>query len=154
MAHTPVNHPLRPVYRALSGLAGIYLVLFGVLGIIQTAGDGMFATGDIEVLGQGSNLANSILSLVVGAIVLIAAVLGRNLDVAVNTYTGWGLVVLGSVMLAAIRTDANILNYGIATVIVTYTIGMLLITAGLYCKVVPSAAAGAPRQARQSEANA
>jgi predicted PurR-regulated permease PerM len=34
MAHTPVNHPLRPFYRVLSGLVGLYVVLFGILGLI------------------------------------------------------------------------------------------------------------------------
>jgi hypothetical protein len=40
MAHNPVNHPLRPLYRALGALTGVYLILFGIVGIIVTAGDG------------------------------------------------------------------------------------------------------------------
>ena len=31
MAHNPVNHPLRPLYRVLGGLSGLYVLLFGVL---------------------------------------------------------------------------------------------------------------------------
>ena len=43
MGHNPVNHPLRPVYRALGGFTGLYFVVFGVVGLIQTAGDGLFS---------------------------------------------------------------------------------------------------------------
>ncbi|GAA0817193.1 hypothetical protein GCM10009524_60160 [Spirilliplanes yamanashiensis] len=154
MAHTPVNHPLRPVYRALGGLAGLYLVLFGILGLIQTAGDGLFALGIDHVLGQGTNLAWSIVSLVVGALVLLATAVGRNLDVAADLYLGWALLGVGSAMLALIRTDANIFNFSLTTVIVTYVVGLVLVMAGLYSKVVAPERAGAPRQVLQEQANA
>lgn len=154
MAHTPVNHPLRPVYRVLGGLAGLYLVLFGVLGLVQTAGAGLFALGVDHVLGQGTNLAWSIVSTVIGALVLLATAVGRNLDVAADTYLGWALLGIGSAMLALIRTDANIFNFSLTTVIVTYVVGLALVMAGLYSKVVAPADAGAPRQVLQEKANA
>jgi hypothetical protein len=153
MAHTPVNHPLRPVYRALGGLAGLYLVVFGILGITSTASDGFFALDLDHVLGQGTNLAWSVVSLVAGAVVLLATALGRNIDVAVDTYLGWGLLGVSSAMLALIRTDANVLNFSLTTVIVSYLVGLVLILAGLYGKVVTPAEAGAPRQVIQSQAN-
>ena len=56
MAHTPVNHPARPIYRAIGGLTGLYLVVFGVLGVIASTGDEFFAQDDTAVLGQGTNL--------------------------------------------------------------------------------------------------
>lgn len=152
MAHTPVNHPLRPVYRVLGGLAGLYLVIFGIFGVIATAAAGFFALGIDHVLGQGTNLAWSIVSLVVGAIVVLATAVGRNLDVAADTYLGWGLLGAGSAMLAVIRTDANIFNFSLTTVIVTYVVGLILILAGLYGKVVAPADAGAPRQVLQEQA--
>src|SRR5258706_3048929 len=36
MSHYPVNHPLRPLYRVLSALAAIYILVFGVVGLVQT----------------------------------------------------------------------------------------------------------------------
>ncbi|AGL21069.1 DUF4383 domain-containing protein [Actinoplanes sp. N902-109] len=154
MAHTPVNHPLRPIYRALSALCGLYLIVFGVVGIIVTAGDGLFGDAGDKVLGQQANLFWSIISLLIGAIVVIAAVIGRNSDVEVDKYFGWGLVAIGSYELAVSRTDANFLDFSIATVIVTYLVGLILITAGLYSKVAPETHAGAPRQVREREARA
>jgi hypothetical protein len=149
MAHNPVNHPLRPIYRAIGALAGIYLVLFGIVGVLVTAGDGLFGNGTDRALGQGTNLFWSIVCLIVGAVVLVATALGRNLDTETDKYVGWGLLVVGSYGLAVARTDANFLNFTIATVIVTYLVGLLLIMSGLYSKVAPTSEAGDPRQVRE-----
>jgi hypothetical protein len=151
MAHTPVNHPLRPIYRALGALAGLYLVVFGIVGVIVTAGDGLFGSPGDKVLGQGTNLFWAIVSVLVGAIVLIATVIGRNSDVEVDKYFGWGLLVVGSYSLAASRTDANFLDWNIATVIVTYLVGTILILVSLYSKVASPSQTGAPRQVRESQ---
>ncbi|HET6482530.1 MAG TPA: DUF4383 domain-containing protein [Actinoplanes sp.] len=149
MAHTPVNHPLRPIYRAWSFVAGAYLVVFGIVGLIQTAGDSFTGRTGVHVFGQETNLLWSILVLVVGAIVLGAAAIGRNLDTAADKYVGWGLLVLGSYELGASRTDASIFGFSVATVVVTYLVGLVLITSSLYLKVAPQQAVGAPRQVRE-----
>ncbi|GAA0513724.1 hypothetical protein Ade02nite_48780 [Paractinoplanes deccanensis] len=149
MAHTPVNHPLRPLYRALGLLAGAYLVVFAIVGFIQTSGESFTGDNGERVLGQGSNLLWSILSLILGAIVLGASVIGRNLDVEADKYVGWTLLVIGSYELATNRTDANFFGFTMSTVVVTYLVGLVLITAGLYSKVAAPSKAGAPRQVRE-----
>ena len=151
MAHNPVNHPLRPLYRALSALAGIYLILFGVVGFIVTGGNGLFGQPDERVLGQGANLFWSIISLILGVVVLAGVVIGRNIDVEINKYLGWGLLVIGSYELGASRTDANFLKFSVATVVVTYLVGLVLILAGLYTKTAPPENTGAPRQVREGQ---
>lgn len=150
MAHNPVNHPLRPIYRALAALTGGYLIVFGVAGIIANSGQDFFATTGERVLGQGANLFWSIIALIIGAVVLVTAVLGRNLDTAADTYLGWALLVIGSYGLATARTDANFLGFTIATVVVTYLAGLVLIMAGLYVKTAPLSETGAPGQVRES----
>jgi hypothetical protein len=149
MAHNPVNHPLRPLYRGLAMLGGAYLVVFGIVGLIQTSGKSFTGSTGVRVLGQPSNMLWSIVALAVGAIVLIACLIGRNLDTETDKFLGWGLLVAGSYELAFSRTDANIFGFGISTVVVTYLVGLVLITAGLYSKVAPAAQAGAPRQVRE-----
>ena len=149
MAHTPVNHPLRPLYRVLAALAGVYLIVYGIVGIVVTSGDGLFGRPDERVLGQGGNLFWSIVALIIGAVVVAVTVVGRNLDTQVNKFVGWGLLVIGTYELAVNRTDANVLKFTVGTVIVTYLLGLVLILASQYTKVAPPSEAGAPRQVKE-----
>jgi hypothetical protein len=152
MAHFPVNHPMRPLYRALGGLAGLYLVVFGIMGLLRTASAGFFAHSTPHTIGQGTNLAWSIICIVLGAAVLIGTAIGRNLDVAADTYIGWGLIGVGTVMLALLRTQANLFNFSVTTVIVTYLVGLALLTAGLYSRVAAREDTGTPRPELQKQA--
>jgi hypothetical protein len=149
MAHNPVNHPLRPLYRALGALSGVWLILFGIVGLIVNAGDDFFALHPEHVLGLGANMFASVLSLITGVTVVIATALGRNLDTEAYKYLGWGILAVGSYGLAAIRTDANFLGFTVGTVVTEYLVGLILVLAGLYIKSAPTSAEGAPRQVRE-----
>jgi hypothetical protein len=149
MAHNPVNHPLRPMYRVVGFLAGAYLIAFAIVGLIQTSGESFTGSTGVRVLGQGSNMLWSLVTLALGAIIVIAAAVGRNLDTTADKFLGYGLLVAGTYELAFSRTDANIFGFTISTVIVTYLVGTALITASLYSKVAPPSQAGAPRQVRE-----
>jgi len=135
MAHNPINHPARSTWRALGGLIGLYLVVFGAIGAAATAGDGFFAQDTERVLGQGTNLANSVLSILVGGVVLISVLIGRNVDVAVNKILAYALMVIGLGSLAVIRTDANYLAHSVTTTIVFMSLGMVLLLSSMYGKV-------------------
>ncbi|MFG1848454.1 DUF4383 domain-containing protein [Micromonospora carbonacea] len=135
MAHTPVNHPARPIYRAIGGLVGLYFLAFGVLGLVASAGNDILAQDDTTVLGQGTNLGFSLLSLVLGVAILTGTVIGRNLDVAINQWLAYALMVLGLAELAFLQTDANVFNFTITTDIVVLTLSMVLLMAGMYGKV-------------------
>ncbi|WP_089156542.1 DUF4383 domain-containing protein [Micromonospora sp. NBS 11-29] len=135
MAHTPVNHPARPIYRAIGGLVGLYFVVFGALGIIASAGNDFFAQDDTKVLGQGTNMGFSLLSVLLGVVILVGTVIGRNLDVAINQWLAYTLMVIGLAALAFLQTDANILNFSIMTDIVVLTLSLVLLMVGMYGKV-------------------
>jgi hypothetical protein len=154
MAHNPVNHPLRPIYRALGALSGVWLILFGVVGVIVNAGDDFFAVHPDRVLGQGANMFAAVLSVLTGVILVLATVVGRNLDTEAYKYLGWGILAVGSYGLATLRTDANFLGFTIATVIVEYLVGIIVVLCGLYIKSAPVSAEGAPRQVREGRAQA
>jgi hypothetical protein len=135
MAHIPVNHPMRPLYRTLSGLIGLYILVFGIIGVIQTAGDPLFDRGDVWVLGLRTNLAFAILSVVYGAVLLLGAVIGGNVEHMVNLGAGLVFILVGLVMMTLMETDANILNFSMVNSIVSFVFGLLVLTAGLYDKV-------------------
>ncbi|MGC4757330.1 DUF4383 domain-containing protein [Micromonospora trifolii] len=148
MAHTPVNHPARPIYRAIGGLTGLYLVVFGVLGIIASTGNEILAQDDTRVLGQGTNLGFSLLSVLLGIVVLVGTALGRNIDVAINQWLAYSLMVVSLAGLAFIRTDANIFNFSIATVVAVMTAALVLLMVGMYGKVGTEDEAEAFQKAR------
>lgn len=144
MAHIPINHPLRSVYRALAFLIGLYLLVFGIVGVTQSTGHGFFAHHvDITALGLRTNMAFSLLSIVAGAVIAVGALYGRNLDHFINLFGGILFLLAGLVMLVLQRTDANILNFAVRTCVVSFAIGMVLFAAGLYGKAAPADEAAA-----------
>ncbi len=145
MSHLPVNHRLRPLWRTLATLIGLYRMVFGVIGIIQCAGDPFWDRGDVTVLGLKTNMAFAVLSVVVGAAVLIANVLGRNLDHWVNMVVGGVFMFVGVFGLIIIRSSLNKLNFTVATCVVSSLLGTAMLIAGLYGKT------GSDEDARHEE---
>jgi hypothetical protein len=144
MAHLPVNHPLRSVYRVLVFFIGVYLIVFGIVGISQSTGHPFFARqADITALGLHTNMAFSVLNIVAGAVLAAGAVYGRNVDHFINLIGGIVFLVAGVTMLGIERTSANFLNSTVRTCIVSFVIGMLLFAAGLYGKTSTGEAAEA-----------
>jgi uncharacterized protein DUF4383 len=147
MAHIPINHPLRPVYRALAGLAGLYVLLFGIIGFAQTRGLELFAQQDLPwVLGLRTNPAFSYLSIVAGIVLLGGVVVGGNVHRSVNLAGGLVFLVAGIAMMTLLQTDANIFGFSMVNCIVSFVIGIVLLAAGLYGKV------GTPDRAQAEEA--
>jgi hypothetical protein len=148
LAHIPVNHHLRPLYRALAGLSGVFLVALGIFGLIETSGHDLFAQEDLpKVLGMQFNPFAAGMFLVSGIVVLALTALGRNIDHLGNFWVGQILVLISLFELAFLRTDLNLLGFNMAAVIVTMVVGLLVLTASLYLKVGPDR----PHDAEQHE---
>ena len=144
--HLPINHPLRPLYRLLAGLAALYVLIFGIVGLVRTAGTGFFGREHTYALGLRTNVAFAVLSIVVGSFVFAGIVLGRNFDHYINIVGGFVFLLAGIGMLAVLRTSANFLNFTVATCLASYAIGLALLLSGLYGRVGPS------QEAEQEEA--
>ena len=130
--HLPINHPLRPLYRFLAALTGLYVLLFGIVGLVDSSGHAPLSRDHIVALGLRTNMAFSVLSIVVGLVVVAAAVIGRNVDFAVFLFGGLVFLVSGMAMLVVLQTSLNVLNFTVATCVVSFLIGLVLVTAGLY----------------------
>jgi glucose uptake protein GlcU len=138
MAHFPVNHPARPLYRLFSGLVGLYILVFGIFGVVETWGETLFARDGHFVLGLRTNLAFALVSVVFGAFLLLGASRRRgNLGHYMNLTAGVVFLVTALAMMTVLQTDANILNFSMSTVIVSMIFGLLLLATGLYDKVGP-----------------
>ncbi|HTJ38400.1 MAG TPA: DUF4383 domain-containing protein [Dactylosporangium sp.] len=150
-AHFPINHHLRPLYRLLSAVAGLYMLVFGVVGLVQTSGAEFFTRDEAEwVLGLRTNPAFSLLSLVAGVVVLGANLIGRNVAHHINQLAGVVLTVVGMFSLAVMQTEANVLAFSMVNVIVTFILAAVTGIASLYDRVGSSTAARAEEAHRHS----
>ncbi len=148
--HLPINHRLRPLYRFLAGLIGLYVLAFGIIGLIRTWGDAFFGQENLpRVLGLSTNPAFSLLSIGMGLLLLVALVLGNNIDHYVNLAAGAVFVFAGLLMMTLLRTDLNLLGFSMTNVVVSLIFGMLMITTGLYTRVGPAEEAEAEEEFRR-----
>lgn len=150
MPHFPLNHPLRPLYRALGGLTGAYVLLFGIVGLTRSVGDGLFARDGVWVFGMRTNLAYSIICVVIGVVVLAANALGGGLAHRVNQAASVLFLIAGIGMLSALQTEVNFLNFSVTTVVVSLVFGLVLLLASMYDKIGTSESAEAERVYRRS----
>jgi hypothetical protein len=135
LSHAPVNHPLRPVYRTVAALSAVVTVVVGVIGFAATSSHDYFGHGDGSVLGLGMNPGHALLMAGTGIVVLLALLIGRNVDQVLLLLLGVGLLAVGTVGLVVMGTaDINVLNYRMPNVVLAYVVGTLLLTAGLYVK--------------------
>jgi hypothetical protein len=134
--HFPVNHPLRRLYRRLAFLAGLFVLVFGLAGFVTSLGRPLFEAGDASALGLRTNPAFSYASIAVGAVVLLATALGRNVDRFVYLWAGFGFWLVGvAMMLLMGRPETNYLNFTITTCVVSFVLGAIFATAGMYVKI-------------------
>ncbi|MFU8852969.1 DUF4383 domain-containing protein [Micromonospora sp. SL1-18] len=148
MVHLPVNHPARPFYRVLAGLIGVYILAFGVYGVVLTWNRGLFGRGSDWSLGLRTNLAFSIVSVIFGAFLLIGASRRGNLGHYMNLTAGVVFLFTALLMMGLLQT-ANFLNFSMSTVIVSLLFGLVLLGTGLYDKVGPPEHADVERERRR-----
>ena len=129
---------MRPLYRVLAAVAGGYVLAFGVVGLLKAGGKSWFDRSKTYALGLRTNLAFALASVVTGR-----SSCSPSSSAAIwttgNLLGGVGFMVIGTAMLALISTDLNVLNFSIETVMVSYLVGMLLFSAGLYGRSRPLA---------------
>lgn len=151
MSHIPINHPMRTFYRFLSALVGLYVLVFGVVALARTKGTPAFSQDHLSwALGLRSNLGFAVISIVVGAIILVSALIGRNIDHFVNVGGGIFFMVAGMLMMVLMETNANFLGFSMANCIASFVIGTVLLAAGLYGKTGSAEDAVAEELARHS----
>lgn len=150
MSHLPVDHPLRGLYRGLTIATGAASIAFGATALATTSGNGFTDNQGEKVWGlMTANPAQGVFWIVVGVIVLLAALVGRNIDARVNSVMGPVVWVVGTVGLVLIRNGDNFLAFTVTSVCVMYVLGTLWFTAALY-----SGASGATPVSRPESAGA
>ena len=129
----PVDHRLATVYRYGVGLGGVFLLVFGILGLFDHTG--FLDTSGKDTLGLSSNGALSVLSIVVGAILVLGAVIGGNFASNLNMIVGVVFVLAGFVGLMVLDGSANRLAFQIPNVLFSFVFGFVVLTFGMYGRV-------------------
>lgn len=142
------THPIHIVHRAGAATLGLGLWVFAALGF--ASGLRFFATRGEPILGLSSNGLLSTISLVAGAALLVAALLGGPIASTTTITLGTAFLVSGLAHFAILHTGANILAFGLSNVFFSLIAGMLLLFLGLYGRVSGGLPVENPyRQARQ-----
>jgi hypothetical protein len=131
--HLPVDHRLSRVYRFGAGLMGLFLVTFGILGLIDKVG--WFDTHGDHVAGLNTNGTLSVLSIAVGLLLLVGMVIGGNFASTLNMTLGVLFILSGFGNMALLDTDSNFLAFRIPNVLFSFVVGVLLMTFGMYGRV-------------------
>ncbi|MFG2904882.1 DUF4383 domain-containing protein [Kitasatospora sp. NPDC048286] len=130
----PVDRRLAMVWRIGAGGGGIFLIVFGSLGLADHPG--FLATHGDRIAGLSTNGALSILSIVAGAVLLVGAVIGGNFASNLNMAVGVLFVLSGFYGLTVLeRPEANILNFRLSNVLFAFIFGIVLTTFGMYGRV-------------------
>lgn len=128
--HLPVDHRLGQVYRWGSILSALVLLVFGVLGFMDSIP--FFSTSGEQVMGMSSNGLLSLSSIVVAVFLLVAARIGGNFASTANAVMGVVFIVAGLLGLAVMDTKANFLAFGLSNVFFSFAVGLIMLTFGLY----------------------
>ncbi|MFB7634991.1 DUF4383 domain-containing protein [Streptomyces sp. NPDC056149] len=131
--HLPVDHRLNQVYRVGAGLMGLVLVAFGVLGLTHNIG--FFDTGGATVAGLNTNGSLSVLSIAIGALLIVGMTIGGNFASTLNVVLGGLFLLSGFVNLGLLQTDSNFLAFKIQNVYFSFVVGLLLLVFGMYGRV-------------------
>jgi hypothetical protein len=121
---------------------GLFLLAFGLVGL--TRGVPLLSTQGAEVLGLSSNGFLSALSVVVAAVLVGAAVRGPRIASTVMIVLGGLFLASALANLAVLRTDLNVLAFGVRNVVFSLGVGLLLLVLGCYGRVTGNLPADSP----------
>jgi hypothetical protein len=131
--YLPPDHPLSKVYRVGAAIFGAGLICFGVLGLADRLP--FLSTNGIEILGLSSDGLLSVISIVVGAILICAAAWGGAIASTTTSVIGGLFFLSGLANLAVLDTAWNLLAFKLQNVCFSLVAGMLLMFLGLYGRV-------------------
>lgn len=131
--YLPSGHPLSHFYRAGAAVLGLGLIAFGVTGLLH--GVAFLSTDGASMVGMGMNGLLAIISIVVGAILIAAALRGGVVASSTMAVTGGLFVISGLVNLAVLDTALNLLAFRFPNVVFSLVVGVVLLTAGLHGRV-------------------
>lgn len=138
---------LDAVHRVGAVLFGLGLWVFGILGLVNRLEP--FSTSGGSVLGLSSNGLLSAISLVVGGVLIGAAVRGGRTASTVTVVVGAAFVLSGVANVLVLNTSVNLLAFRMPNVIFSLLSGALLLFLGAYGRFTGGLPSDNPYQAER-----
>lgn len=117
-------------WRAVVGLFGVALTIFGVLGLAGSTS--MWSREGQVVAGLAVNGALGILSIIVGVVIIIAAIIADHRAWTLITVIGGLFTASALVHLLVLNSGLNLLAFQFANVIFSFLAGLALMTIGVF----------------------
>ncbi|GAA2800003.1 DUF4383 domain-containing protein [Saccharopolyspora taberi] len=131
--YLPPEHPLSKIYRIGAAIFGAGLLCFGVLGLANQLP--FLSTEGAVIFGLSSNGLLSVISILVGLVLIGAAVWGGAVASTTTAVVGILFFVSGLANLAVLETSWNLLAFRLSNVVFSLVAGMLLAFLGFYGRV-------------------
>ncbi|MGR8007388.1 DUF4383 domain-containing protein [Streptomyces hypolithicus] len=129
----PVDHRLATIYRAGAALCGLILLIFGCLGFADQLT--FFNTSGSEVAGLSTNGLLSLISVLVGLLLIAGGIVGGNFASTVNMTVGVLFLISGFAHIFILDRPANILDFSMPNIVFSFVMGLLIMTFGMYGRV-------------------
>lgn len=126
----PGPHRIHALHRAGAGALGTFLIVFGLSGVVLSPAF-LSTTGPV-VMGLSTNGLLSTLSLLVGVLLVAAALRGGPVASTASVVTGGLFLVSGVVNVLLLDTAMNMLAFRMTNVIFSLLVGAALLFVGAY----------------------
>jgi hypothetical protein len=139
---SPPGRWLDLVHRMGAAVLSVGLCVFGVLGVANRL-EFLALQGKV-LLGLGSNGLLAAISLIVGGVLISAALRGGRISSTITVDIGALFLLSGLVNLAVLDTGLNLLGFRLSNVIFSFIAGILLLILGAYGRFSGGLAVGNP----------
>ncbi|MFI5963827.1 DUF4383 domain-containing protein [Streptomyces asoensis] len=129
----PLDHRLATVYRYGAAFCGVVLLVFGTLGFADRLNP--FDTDGRHLAGMSTNGVLSLISVVVGLVLIAGAIVGGNFASTLNMVVGSLFLLSGFVHVFILDRSANVLDFGMINVMFSFVMGLIILTFGMYGRV-------------------
>lgn len=136
------THPIHTVHRVGIGVLGLFLLSFGVLGLLR--GLALHSTQGELVMGLQSNGLLAVVSIAVSLVLLGAVLRSPHTASTVGIVFGGLFLLSGIGNLFVLGTDMNMLAFGLSNVVFSLLVGIGLLFTGGYGRISAHKAPGSP----------
>lgn len=142
LERTDVDRRVFAVQRLGAGTVGLFLLAFGLIGALSAVP--FLTTQGERILGLSASGLLAALSVVVGTVLIGAAVEGPRLASAVMLVLGPLFLLSALVNLAVLGTSLNLLGFRVDDVVFSLVVGWLLLVLGAYGRLTGNLPADSP----------